>query len=163
RRTAKIKALDAILPQLTRQALRAARFIQQRQINPPPARPHRRNNDLHRTAQPRMPKAGAQARMAQKQRLNRSFQRLALERPPSGPPKTQPQLPPNGPRVRTKKKPGEPRPLPPPAPRRPLPKSAGPGPPPVHPRPGSAPPRTAPRGCPRPPRAKPHGQQAPPV
>src|SRR5262249_7655121 len=81
RRTAKIKALDAILPQLTRQALRAARFIQQRQINPPPARPHRRNNDLHRTAQPRMPKAGAQARMAQKQRLNRSFQRLALEPP----------------------------------------------------------------------------------
>src|SRR5262249_21536175 len=40
-----------------------------------------RNNDLHRTAQPLMPKAGAQARMAQKQRTNRSFQRRAIERP----------------------------------------------------------------------------------
>src|SRR5499426_3074924 len=81
RRTAKIKALGTILRQHTRQALRPARFVQQAQIEPPPARPHRRNNDLHRTAEPLMPKAGAQARMAQKQRINRSFQRRAIERP----------------------------------------------------------------------------------
>src|SRR5215470_5877109 len=81
RRTAKIKPLGAILRQHARQALLAARVLQQRQINPPPARRHPRNNDLHRTAQPLVPEAGAQARMTQKQRLNRRFQRRAVERP----------------------------------------------------------------------------------
>ena len=81
RRATKIKPLGAILRQHARQALLAARFLQQRQIDPPPAHRHLRNNDLHRMAQPLVPEAGAQARMPQKHSPNRRFQRRAIERP----------------------------------------------------------------------------------
>src|SRR5262249_41149729 len=163
RRTAKIKALGAILRQHTCQALRPARLVQQAQIEPPPARPHRRNNDLHRTAQPLVPKAGAQARMAQKQRFNRSFQRRAIERPLTPAP-PQPHVPatPNTPPPPPHKNAKEPAPLPapPPAAPRPQPRATGAGPAP--PPPAGAPPTADRRACPPPPPPLAHGQRAPP-